>query len=260
MYEFYDNILKLINEGKRFVLVKVVEKKGTAPTDVGSSMIVLDDGSIIGTIGGGNLEYEAIKEAKNRFMTLKNGLKEYNLDDIDMLCGGSVMLFFEVFKGSLNVFIFGLGHIGYALLYHLKDLNYNVKLIDKRESEFKDYIKLKNYSDFINSENIKEDDFIIIATYSHEEDYNVLYEIYKNKIKSRYIGVVASRRKIGIFKEKLKKEFGNINFENLYSPAGLDIGGKSPSEVAISIIAEMQTIKYGKDKVTHLRDDILNNR
>ncbi len=259
MIEFYEKILQLMKEGKRFVLVKVIEKIGTAPTDIGSSMIVLEDGSIIGTIGGGNLEYEGIKEAKERIKTGKSGIKEYKLEDINMLCGGSVKIFFEVFGDIINVYIFGLGHIGFALLYHLKKLNYNTKIIDTRDSEFKDYIKVNNYSDFINNKNIKEDDFIVIATYSHDEDFKVIREIYKNGIKARYIGVVASKRKIGIFKEDLKKEFGDIDFYNLYSPAGLDIGGKTPDEIAISIISEMQTIRYKKEKLRHLRDDIHNN-
>lgn len=260
MIEFYEKILQLIKEGKRFVLVKVIEKQGTAPVEVGASMIVLEDGSIFGTIGGGNLEYEAIKEAKERIKTTKNGIKDYNLDAIDMLCGGSVKLFFEVLGDVINVIIFGLGHIGYALLYHLKNLNYNTKIVDTRNSDYKGYIKIENYSGFISIDNIKEEDFIVIATYSHEEDFKVLREIYKKRIKVKYIGVVASRNKIKIFKEELKKEFGDISFDNLYSPAGLDIGGKSPHEIAISIISEMQAIRYKKEKVRHFRDDIHNNR
>lgn len=260
MIEFYEKLLQLLKEGKKFVLVKVIEKTGTAPTDVGSSMIVLEDGSIFGTIGGGNLEYEVINDAKEIMKTLKNGIKEYKLEDIDMLCGGVVKIFFEVFGDFINLFIFGLGHIGNALLYHLRYLNYIPQIIDTREIDFKGYIKVQDYSDFINAKNIKDDDFVVIATYSHEEDFKVLREFYKNKVKPVYIGVVASRRKISIFKEELKKEFGDIDFSNLYSPAGLDIGGKTPNEIAISIISEIQAIRYKKEKVGHLRDDIHNNR
>ncbi len=260
MVEFYEKMIQLMKEGKKFVLVKVVDKKGATPCDIGAAMLVMEDGKTIGTIGGGNLEFEGIKEAKKRMKELKNGLKEYNLDSIDMLCGGSVQLYFEVFKGRSNVYIFGLGHIGYALIYHLKNLDYNPVIIDIRNSDFEDYIKVNDYSEFIKDKEIKEDDFVVITTYSHDEDFKILKEFYKRKINVRYIGVVASRKKINTFKEQLRRELGVISFENLYSPAGLDIGGITPDEIAISIIAEMQTIKNNKQEVRHLRDDILNNR
>uniref|UniRef100_A0A7C4Y548 XdhC family protein n=1 Tax=candidate division WOR-3 bacterium TaxID=2052148 RepID=A0A7C4Y548_UNCW3 len=260
MIEFYEKMLELMRSGKEFVLVKVVDRKGPAPTETGSSMIVFEDGSIFGTIGGGNLEYEAIKEAKERFKTKENGLKDYKLDEIDMVCGGNVTIYFQVFKARINVFIFGLGHIGISLLYHLKNLGYAVKLIDTREQSIPEYIRVNKYEDFFNENTIREDDFIVIATYSHDEDFKILKEIYKRNLKVKYLAIVASKNKIKIFKEEIMREFGNVDFSFLYSPAGLDIGGKTPDEIAISIISEMQSVRYNKEKVRHLRDDIHNNR
>ncbi|PKM39740.1 MAG: hypothetical protein CVV03_12580 [Firmicutes bacterium HGW-Firmicutes-8] len=112
-----------------------------------------------------------------------------------------------------------------------------------------------SYPEIINNEIIPDESYVVIAGYSHEVDFEVLRSIFKAKWSPRYIGILASPKKGGVIISKLKEEFGeNIDLGKIYSPIGLDIGGESPEEIAISIIAEIQSLRYDKNGNKHLSE------
>ena len=274
MINIYEEIVKLKKSGEDAVLVTVVNKEGHGPSQIGGKMLVLPDGKRIGTVGGGAIEKAALLKANNIFSSKKNILVRYNLSDdekivddknLGMICGGKVTLFFDYFGSRENIYIFGAGYIGKALIYHLKNLNFSVTLYDCRREELENIngihkIYVENYNDALKDKKIKEESYIIVTTHSHEFDYLVLKNIFKADCKPKYIGVVASFSKGKAIIKRIKEKFGkNINFDNLYMPVGLDIGGKTPDEIAISIIAEIQSIRYGKDVTPHLRKDWRDN-
>jgi len=260
----YNEILELSRGNASGVLVTVVEKTGSGPANTGSKMIVYSDRSIIGTVGGGTIEKMAIDRAISIFDSHKNCLEKFSMGESNddatatgMLCGGTATLFFEYFAPQNHIYIFGAGHIGKALCYHLKNLDYYVTLIDDRK-EVLDQVDnanekvLESFDRALTDRQVAENAYFVIATYQHKYDALVLNRIFKKGWNPKYVGMVSSRSKREKLLSNLKAEVPDANLECCYIPVGLDIGGGSPDEIAISIIAELQTVRYGK-KGSHLR-------
>ncbi len=265
MKNIYDELLELSRGRGAGVLVTVVRKTGSGPADSGTRMLVYPDRTISGTVGGGSIEKLAIERATEIFTTHENRLEEFTMNEpestgtpTDMLCGGTATLFFEYFAPKNHLYIFGAGHIGRALTSHLKNLDYFVTVIDDRKDVLEkiDGADRKVHGDFESAlvdQEVLENAYFIIATYQHRHDGLVLNRIFKSGWKPKYVGMVASRHKQKILLDKLKAEVPGADPERCYIPVGLDIGGGSPDEIALSIIAEIQTIRYGKSG-GHLRE------
>ncbi|MCK4641288.1 MAG: XdhC family protein [Candidatus Marinimicrobia bacterium] len=265
MKNIYNEILEL-NRGKGAgVLVTVVLKTGSGPVGSGARMLVYPDGSILGTVGGGTIEKLAIEKARNIYKTHENCLEEFTMSEsasdgtpTGMLCGGTATLFFEYFAPKNHLYIFGAGHVGKALVYHLRNLDYFVTVIDDRKEVLEkisgaDKKRLRSFETALSDKDVVENSYIIIATYKHKYDSLILKRIYKSDWNPKYIGMVSSRRKQEIILNDLKSEVKNANMELCFIPVGLDIGGSSPDEIALSIIAEIQAVRYGKSG-GYLRD------
>ena len=264
MKSLYMELLDLAEGSICGVLVTVIAKEGSGPAATGTKMIVYPDGKISGTVGGGSIEKLAIEKAMTIFKIHKNTTEKYIMDDsgdgknTGMICGGTATLFFEYFAPKKYVYIFGAGHIGKALTYHLKQLNYYICLIDDRKdvlAEIPDADEKIHapFVDALNDREVQKNAFFIIATYQHKYDGVVLHKIYGSDWEPKYVGLVASRSKKEKMTEELLKAFPDARIDVLYTPAGLNIGGTLPHEIAISIISEMQTVANNKE-VKHLRD------
>jgi xanthine dehydrogenase accessory factor len=265
--EIYEEIIKLKTGGENGVLITVVEKEGHGPAVIGTKMLVLRDGQKKGTVGGGALEYAAGKHAAKILENQTGEIKKYllspdneiiNGEKTGMLCGGTISLFYEYIGSGDRLYIFGAGHIGKALVYHLKNLNYYITLIDNREGmvETIDGVQRRittRYETALQDEDVPEAGYFIIASHSHKMDYVILKRIYEAKWKPKYIGMVASKRKSPLMIQQLQEELGeDIDLDMLYTPVGLNIGGPSPDEIAISITAELQAIRYNKTGHKHM--------
>ncbi|HLP62797.1 MAG TPA: XdhC family protein [Candidatus Deferrimicrobium sp.] len=268
MADIYEEILQLKQKGKEGVLVTVVAKEGHGPAGMSAKMLVLADGRREGTVGGGALEYAAVKKAAQCLREKSSYLNKYALspdndiingEQTGMICGGSVTLFYEYIGSGARLYIFGAGHIGKALLYHLKNLNYYTTLIDSREGmvetvEGAQCSMTVNYETALKDEEIPAESFFIIAAHSHTQDYVILKRIYEARWNPKYIGLMASANKGELMIQQLTKELGpGVDLNILYTPVGLDIGGGNPDEIAISIISELQAVRCNKNGHKHLR-------
>jgi xanthine dehydrogenase accessory factor len=259
----YEEILELENNNQSFIVATVIKTSGSAPGKVGFKMVIKIDGSTFGTVGGGAIEIEVIKEAVERLSTGESGTKEYLLSDNDSLknnnatvvpmkCSGQADIYYEVHGSLTTVYIFGGGHVGHALLYYLAPLNFHTILIDNRK-EFtsternpsaKEYI-YKEYADFADQFNPPPKSFAVVLTHGHKYDYEILKKIYERKLDFKYIGVIASKSKASAMIHNLKEQFhSDIDLSNLHTPIGLKIGGNTAEEIALTIAAEIQAIKY----------------
>lgn len=265
----FEKILELQRNGEEGVLITVVEKEGSGPAGPGARMLVLADGKTAGTIGGGSLELVATRKALRLLETKGTLLERYTLSEQDrvvdaetpdMVCGGRVTLFYEVLSSGPRIYIFGGGHVGQALVYHLRHLPYHVTVIDPRPDmvpalQGADSIVTAEYEKALEDRAIPRGGYVVIATPSHEADYAILRHIFTSGWEPRYVGLLASKRKSATFIRNLKEELGTgIDLSPLHTPAGLDIGGDSVHEIAVSIIAEIQALRYDRNQQASLRD------
>lgn len=256
--------------GESLVLVTVVEKEGEGPAAVGKKLLVTRHAPPVGTVGGGALEHQAIEKARLLLESGTSCLESYSLDQeqspeegtlvLPMICGGKVRLFYEYISGGEPVYIFGGGHVGEALCRQLEPLGYFTRIIDDRKDVL-DAMEAgmvrhhASFYDFSREHPMEEQSFVLVCTPSHKHDFQVLRGILERGSNPRYIGVLASQKKKAELLEALRKDFGrDIDLSRLYCPVGLDTGGPSPAEIALSIAAEMQCIRYGKSGMTHMRD------
>ncbi|HUT65359.1 MAG TPA: XdhC family protein [Spirochaetota bacterium] len=268
--DIYEVIGKLKRSGVPCVIVTVVDRSGSAPQDPGAKLLVTLDGDITGTVGGGRLESVAIETAKEIFKTQKSTLKKYSLGEhgssvdaieLGMMCGGSATLFYEYIGKQDSIFIFGAGHVGKALLHHLKMAEVLITMVDSRE-EMLDQVQgaekklIHDYGRLAQEISVPDKSYIVVCTHSHDLDFEILKAIYSSDWKPAYVGALASSRKAMVMKKKLFEECGKeTDIGNLFMPVGLDIGGRSVDEIAVSIIAEIQGLKYGKTGLKHMKTE-----
>ena len=253
-----------VERGIETAVVTVLEVKGSSPGKEGAMMAVFSDGSILGTVGGGALEYEFIKEALKAIKENKSCEKSFELTEkgsLHMKCGGFVRAYIKVFAKREKLLIMGGGHLG-AELYTLgKFLNKYVVIFDDRE-EFAnkerfpeaDEIILGKMKETVKNYSIDENSYIIIVTRGHENDKECLKAILDKKVSPKYIGMVGSRGKVlSTYKELLDEGYSKEELKKIYSPIGLDISSSEPKEIALGIMAEITAVKNQKTG-EHMRD------
>lgn len=263
--DIYSKIIELKKENRNFVTVAVVKSTGSTPGKAGFKMIIDHEGKTYGTVGGGAIEMEAIQESK-RLMTssTENLLKEYllindgtmtdpNITTIPMSCNGKIWLYYEVERNLPVIYIFGGGHVGQALIEILSKLKYHVILIDNRQELFeKNKAKGINciymeFKEFVEQFIPADDSYFVVVTYGQQYDYEILKTLYARNLVKKYMGVIASRAKSAAMINKLKNEIdAKIDLSKLHMPVGLKIGGDTPYEIALSISAEIQSVRYEK--------------
>lgn len=247
------NWIELLKEFKEkqepVALVTVTKCLGSTPCIVSSRMIVTQNRTIYGTIGGGKLEFKVIDEAivaikENRIIE-----SSYTLGpEFEQCCGGKVEFIIEPMNQSPELFLFGAGHIGVEICKLLINTPFEVNLIDSREGWF-NTIKLDKSINIIET---KENDFktfrdavkwgnhcyVLVLTHDHTIDFEIIAMAVKEQTK--YLGLIGSKTKRVRFNNMLINEM-NIKegMSNVVCPIGLDIGGHSPKEIAISVVAQL---------------------
>ncbi len=259
-------LTQLEQDRRRAVLVTVVEKKGHGPAMPGAKMLVYPDGSIDGTVGGGAIEKAAVHQALSRLDSRENGLVSYNLDDdnhlVDatetgMICGGTTTLFFEVLGPDVRLTVFGGGHIGRELDHLGNRLGFAVTVADIRKDVLDGIVSgkvvhLEQYSSCGTACPNEPDGYVVIATHSHALDQVVLEQVLAQPVQPRYIGVVASIKKARQMVTEIREKYPDIRLTHLHMPVGLNIGGPSPTEIAVSILSEIQSVRFERDGQNHM--------
>ncbi len=253
MNNWIDLLFDFKEKKQPIALVTITKVLGSAPCKIGSKMIVTNKKEIYGTIGGGKLEFKVIDEAIKAISN--NQIKDYCYTlgpEFEQCCGGKVELIIEPMNQTPELYLFGAGHIGIELCKLLIDTPFQTTLLDIRENwkeniEISKQIKFSNIDFDLYKQTIHwgENCYIIIMTHDHKLDFEITALALSEKTK--YIGLIGSKTKINKFNNMLRNE---LNFKNgihpVHCPIGLDIGGHSPKEIAISIAAELLKVHYGK--------------
>ncbi|MTI68518.1 MAG: xanthine dehydrogenase [Firmicutes bacterium] len=261
-YKIMERISKEIKDNKRVALAMITESSGSTPAKKGAMMIILEDGSTYGTIGGGNLEYKVTKEAKICIRKNINKNFTFKLDDtgsLHMQCGGSAKVFIKLFKPERKLLIVGGGHIAYELYKLGKDLNFYTVIFDDREEYCNndrfpeiDELQLGDIGKNLDKYPITKDCFIVIITRGHKNDEVALENVINKE--ASYIGMIGSKEKTSyIMNNLLDKGINKDKLKKVYAPIGLNLGGGKPNEIAFSIMSEILLIK-NNGSLKHMKD------
>jgi xanthine dehydrogenase accessory factor len=233
-----------------FTLCIVTETSGSTPRKAGAKMLVFEDGSSKGTIGGGAVERKALEEAKQCLKTGKPAKIRYQLEkDLSMQCGGSVEIFFEPYLCKPNLFIFGAGHVGREVGFYAETLGFNVHFIDFR-TELLANLNIKNvichegnFIDKIDSLNLTSDSYVVIATPSHESDKDLVLRLATRDL--AYIGLIASQRKVAVIRKLAIEDrlLTEAQLARVNMPIGIPFKAETPQEIGISIVAKLIDVR-----------------
>lgn len=249
----FNKINQLLNQHEKIALCTIVKTLGSTPLKTGSKMIVLPDGEIFQTIGGGALEMSVIENALHCIKNNTSLLFEHHLTkDHQMCCGGTVWIFIEVLQQPPTLLIFGAGHIGNNLAQLATQADFNVKIIDNRKhlieklsshSHQIDYIYSPQPDEYLNYFNgIITNTFCVISTYNHQLDRKILLNA--SDLPFKYIGMIGSNRKIILTKKYLiQNNVSDKVIQQIDMPIGININAITPFEIAISIISKIIQIK-----------------
>lgn len=250
----YSSIDRAITSSKPVVICTVVQTTGSAPRHAGSKMLVYQDGSIEGTVGGGEVEQRVIQEAVNAINTSETKLLEYQMVDPGSgdpgVCGGTVKVFIEPIIPAPSLLIIGGGHVGKALVHLAKWLGFRVVISDDRPElcnsdvhpEADEHI-LAPMKEIPNHVYVNKNMYIVLTTRGSSIDVDGLDALLVTD--AAYIGVIGSKRRWlttinGLIQKGVLEEVIN----KVHSPIGLEIGAETPEEIAVSIMAEIVMLRY----------------
>ncbi|MEM7262610.1 MAG: XdhC/CoxI family protein [Planctomycetota bacterium] len=256
MLEIFREAARVIESGRRAALATIVSTSGSTPGKECAKLLVRDDGTTVGTVGGGCTENEVWKMAMEVITTEIPARTKFRLTaataaETGLLCGGEFEVFIEPI-GNPNVAIFGAGHCAQSLTRILEPLDYRMVVFDDRET----YANAERFPEgtetvvgpfesCADQVDLSANTFVVIVTRGHDHDETVLEQVVRSE--APYVGVIGSRGKIGaIFKNLRKRGVTDEQLARVRAPIGLDIGSRSPDEVAISIAAELIAFRRGR--------------
>lgn len=255
-------IAKRIDRGEKAALVTLIGVEGSSPGKSGSLMGVFLDRSIIGTIGGGNLEFQVINSAIEAMEVGENREFEFKLEvdgSLDMRCGGKVKGYIKVFQRRRKLVIAGGGHLGVDLHKLGKYLSMYTVIIDDREEYVNkdrfpeaDELLCGDVGEILKNYSLDDRSYVVIVTRGHLGDKDALKAVVGRK--TAYIGMIGSRKKIlESYRDLMDEGIDREELLKIYSPVGLDISSGEPAEIALGIMAEILKVKnQGTGK--HMRE------
>lgn len=248
--DIYEEVVRLRRLGQKCALATIVQVNGSIPSYPSAKMLVREDGSIGGTIGGGCVEAEVWNAAREVMESEKSRNLTFNLGqdaayDNGLICGGQLNIFVEPVIPQPRLLLFGAGHISKSICSVATMSGFAVSVIDDRENyanqeRFPEAVEVfsDEYEDTFPKLIVNGTTYIVIVTRGHRDDMRVLRWAVDQP--ARYIAMVGSRRKVlGVTKEFEKEGVPREDFERIHAPMGLEIGAITPEEIAVSVVAEM---------------------
>jgi len=259
--DLFEEIVRMRRAGQRGALATIVHTNGSIPSYESSRMLVREDGSSQGTVGGGCIEADVWaaarevmhKEAPRKLVFHLNNEATY---DNGLICGGTVEIFVEPILPQPILYLFGGGHVSTAVAKAAQAVGFGVGVIDDREA-FANLQRFPmaqeiytSYDDAFAKLQPNSSSYIVIVTRGHKEDMRVL--AWAARTSARYVGMIGSRRKVlSVYKALEKEGYTMEEFERVYAPMGLDIGALSPEEIAVSIVAELVAVRRNVESTAH---------
>ncbi len=256
--DIYEELVRLRKLGQKCALATIVEVNGSIPSFESAKMLIREDGSIVGTVGGGCVEAEVWNAAREVMETEKARNLRFNLGqsaayDNGLICGGQLSVFVEPVIPQPQALIFGGGHVSRAISQIATTAGFSTVIIDDRES-FANHerfpeaaaVHAGEYEQLFPTLTVNSATYIVIVTRGHRDDMRVLR--WAATTQPRYLAMIGSRRKtLSVIRELEKEGMARTAFEQLHAPMGLDIGAITPEEIAVSVVAEMIAVRRAPD-------------
>jgi xanthine dehydrogenase accessory factor len=266
--DIYSEICNLKRQGRRSALATIINVRGSIPSVAAAKMLIRDDGSTLGTVGGGCVENDVCKGAMEVMKDEKPKTFNFNLDqqpddDTGLVCGGSLQVFVEPIIPPPMLYVFGAGHIGYNIYRVAMIAGFEVVVVDDRDAfanreRFPDALDV-HAGDMDTTMSLldpSDSSYIAIVTRGHRHDMRVLR--WAVDTRASYIGMIGSRRKVfTVFKQLEEEGVAHENLQRVYAPIGLQLGSVTPEEIAISVVAELIAIRrHSEAPMPHSRNRI----
>jgi xanthine dehydrogenase accessory factor len=252
--DLYDEIVRLRKLGQKCAVATIVQVNGSIPSFESAKILVREDGSFLGTVGGGCVEAEVWNAAREVIETEKPRHLSFSLGqdaayDEGLICGGQLNIFVEPVIPQPRAFIFGGGHVSKGISKIATLAGFSTSIIDNREAFANserfpeaEATYAEEYEDVFAKLPVNSSSYIIIVTRGHRDDMRVLR--WAITTQARYISMIGSKRKtISVIHELEREGFSRESFERVFAPMGLDIGAESPEEIAVSVVAEMIAVR-----------------
>ncbi len=242
--------------GQRVVLASVVARHGSTPSTPGQKLVLLDERTALGTIGGGAVERSVLLTmiAALRDLAFAPRVETFRLGpSLGMCCGGQVDVLIEPIGSVSPVIVIGAGHVGAALAPLLASLGFQVTVCDSRE-EAADPARMPAPLRVLHGDH--DDPAVIehtpdpagaaflVMTHDHQLDQAAIeYALSKG---FGFVGGVGSRAKAARTRARLEaKGFSPADIARVRMPLGVDIGARSPTEIAVAVAAELVARRAG---------------
>jgi len=248
--DIYEQIVQLRRDGRRGAVATIVNVRGSIPSFKTAKMLVRDDGSIVGTIGGGCVEADVWQAAREVMESEKPRTLTFDLNqdpkyDTGLVCGGTLEVFIEPILPPALLYVFGAGHVAANLCQVAASAGFDLIVTDDRTSyatkeRFPSAreVHALDFDEATKQLDPNEASYIVIVTRGHRDDMRLLR--WAVQTRARYIGMIGSKRKvIGIFKTLQEEGVPAHLFDRVHAPIGLDIGAVTPEEIAVAITAEL---------------------
>jgi xanthine dehydrogenase accessory factor len=252
--DIYEQIVELRRQGRRGAVATIVNVRGSIPSFRTAKMLVRDDGSIAGTIGGGCVEADVWQAAREVMESEKPRTLTFDLNqdpkyDTGLVCGGTLEIFIEPILPPALLYIFGAGHVAKNLCETAANADFEVIVADDRSSYATKErfpgareVHALDFDEATKRFDPNESSYIVIVTRGHRDDMRLLR--WAVQTRARYVGMIGSKRKvIGIFKTLQQEGLPAHLFDHVHAPIGIDIGAVTPEEIAVAITAELIAIR-----------------
>jgi len=238
--------------GRRFVMLTVIESRGFTPRKAGTHMLLAADGETAGSIGGGAIEHEALREAREILATGGGAktVRKHLGHDLGMCCGGEMVIFLEPVEASPRLFVFGAGYVARPIAALADACGFTVTVVDGRpewaapERYPGMTVRCEDPEGFARTLATTPDDFAVVCTHDHQLDQRVVQQLLARPLRfTGMIGSVAKQRKFAL---RLRaRGFSDDQIARLRAPLGVPIGAQTPEEIAVSVLGELIAVRRG---------------
>lgn len=254
MADIFEELIRIRAGGGRAALATIVGVKGSSPGKNAMKMLVREDGTFMGTVGGGCMEAEVWQAAKKVMETEEPSLLTFTLTEDDMpdsglICGGTVTVFVES-VGAPTAYLFGAGHLSRAMCQVARLAGFRVTVIDDRPQfasrerfPLANEVLVEEFEGCLDRIPLARWPYVVIVTRGHKHDETVLEQALARE--TRYVGMIGSRRKIDAAFRNIEAR-GRVTrdaFARVRAPIGLEIGAQTHEEIAVATVAEMIAVR-----------------